>query len=209
MSHRRAHRVRVAVLATLALTSLAACRRKPTPQAVPSGPTADELASRDAEEAARRAREDSLANARREQEERDALARSQRGREEATGGLRATLLAPVFFDYDQSALRDDSRRQLESKLPILTANPDLRIRIGGHTDERGSDEYNLALGQRRASAVKAFLTGRGVEASRVDIVSFGKERPTCGESDDTCYGQNRRAEFEITGGGATLAAPRP
>jgi peptidoglycan-associated lipoprotein len=83
--------------------------------------------------------------------------------------------------------------------------PEVRVRVAGHTDDRGSDEYNLALGQRRAASVKRFFAERGVEAGRVDIVSFGKERPTCEEQAEACWSRNRRAEFEITAGGATLA----
>lgn len=209
MSFRRVRPARALLLAALAVTSLAACRRKPTPAPAPAsaGPTADEVARRDAEDRARRLRDDSLALARREQAARDSLAGAQRARDEAASGLRALLLAPVFFDYDQAQLRDDSREQLEGKLPIMAANPSLRVRIAGHTDERGSDEYNLALGQRRASIVKAFLTDRGVDASRIDIVSFGKERPTCTEGDESCFARNRRAEFEVIAGGATLQAP--
>jgi peptidoglycan-associated lipoprotein len=82
---------------------------------------------------------------------------------------------------------------------------ELRVRVAGHTDDRGSDEYNLALGQRRAASVKRFLTERGVDDARVEIVSFGKERPTCEQQAESCWSRNRRAEFEITAGGATLA----
>jgi peptidoglycan-associated lipoprotein len=78
-----------------------------------------------------------------------------------------------------------------------------RIRIAGHTDSRGSDEYNLALGQRRAAAAKRYLTDRGIDGSRVEIVSFGEERGTCTEESDSCWSRNRRDEFEITGGDIT------
>ena len=197
--------VRTLVLGTLAVTSLAACRRKPAPVPTPAGPTAEELARRDslANAERERARRDSL-NAARERAVRDSLAAAQRGTDEALAGARATLTAPVYFDYDAAALRDDTRQQLEAKLPLLTANPSVRIRVAGHTDERGSDEYNLALGQRRAASVKAFFAERGVDAGRIDIVSFGKERPTCETQDESCFGQNRRAEFEVTAGGASL-----
>jgi peptidoglycan-associated lipoprotein len=113
----------------------------------------------------------------------------------------------VYFDYDQAEIRDDARATLEAKLPILTANAGLRLRIAGHTDSRGSDEYNLALGSRRAASVKAFLTERGIDASRLEIVSFGEERPTCTEEEESCWSRNRRAEFEITAGGDNLTVP--
>ena len=203
MSTRRAAAVRTLVLGALALSSLAACRRKPA--AVAPAPVAtDDSASRDAEAA----RRDSIARAERERADRDALAAQQRQREQGLAAARASLTAPVYFDYDAASLRDDSRQQLEAKLPLLTANPSLRLRVAGHTDERGSDEYNLALGQRRAASVKAFFAERGVDGSRLDIVSFGKERPTCESQDETCLGRNRRAEFEVTAGGESLATPQ-
>jgi peptidoglycan-associated lipoprotein len=154
----RARVVRTLVLGSLAVSSLAACRRKPTPVPTPAGPTAEELARRDslADAERERARRDSL-NAARERAVRDSLASAQRQGAEAVAGARATLTAPVYFDYDAAALRDDTRQELEAKLPLLTANPSVRIRVAGHTDERGSDEYNLALGQRRAASVKGVL----------------------------------------------------
>jgi len=203
MSTRRAAAVRTLVLGALALSSLAACRRKPA-AAAPAPVATDDSASRDAEAA----RRDSIARAERERADRDALAAQQRQREQGLAAARASLTAPVYFDYDAASLRDDSRQQLEAKLPLLTANPSLRLRVAGHTDERGSDEYNLALGQRRAASVKAFFAERGVDGSRLDIVSFGKERPTCESQDETCLGRNRRAEFEVTAGGESLATPQ-
>ena len=201
----RARVVRTLVLGTLAVTSIAACRRKPTPTPAPAGATTDDAARRDsiANAERERARRDSL-NAARERAVRDSLANAQRQQEQAVAGARASLTAPVFFDYDAATLRADTRQQLEAKLPLLTANPSIRIRVAGHTDERGSDEYNLALGQRRAASVKAFFAERGVDAGRIEIVSFGKERPTCETQDETCFGQNRRAEFEVTAGGASV-----
>ena len=87
------------------------------------------------------------------------------------------------------------------------ANPALTIRIAGHTDSRGSGEYNLQLGQRRAAAARDYLTARGVAASRIELVSYGEERPVCQTMDEGCWSQNRRAEFEITAGGNPLRRP--
>ncbi len=195
---------RTAVLLTLASASLAACKKKPTPAPTPTTTTTvntDSInAARAAEDAARRARE-------REQFVRDSIARANADREGAMARARAALSATVYFDYDQSDIRDDSRAVLEAKIPLLTANPSVRLRVAGHTDSRGSDEYNIALGSRRASAVKAFLTERGIDGSRVEIASLGEERPTCGEEDESCWSRNRRAEFEITAGGNPLMLP--
>lgn len=120
---------------------------------------------------------------------------------------RNTLRQPIYFDYDADAIRPDARVALESKLPILLANPRLRLRVAGHTDDRGSDEYNLALGQRRAAAARRFLEARGVDPSRVDIVSFGEERPAMSGQNETAWAANRRDEFEIVAGGENLIVP--
>jgi peptidoglycan-associated lipoprotein len=196
--------VRAVVLLAVAALSLAACRKKPAPAPAPTTTT---TVNTDSINAAR-AREDSIARARaRDQFVRDSIARANADRESRLNAARAALTATVYFDYDQADIRDDARSALEAKLPILTANPSVRLRIAGHTDSRGSDEYNLALGARRASSVKAFLTERGVDASRVEIVSFGEERGTCTEEEESCWSRNRRAEFEITAGGTPLALP--
>ena len=86
---------------------------------------------------------------------------------------------------------------MDEKIPYLQANPGMRIRIEGNTDERGSDEYNLALGQRRAASAKKYLVDHGVDAGRIDIVSYGEERPACTDHAETCWQQNRRDDFRI------------
>ena len=194
---------RTVALLVLAASSLAACRKKPAPAPAPTTTTVNT----DSINAAR-AREDSIRAARaREQADRDAAARAAADREARLAAARTALTAAIFFEYDQADIRDDARTTLEAKLPILTANPSVKLRIAGHTDSRGSDEYNLALGARRAGAVKAFLTERGVDASRIEIVSFGEERGTCTEEDESCWSRNRRAEFEVTAGGSPLTLP--
>jgi peptidoglycan-associated lipoprotein len=197
--------VRTVVLLAAAAVSLAACRKKPAPAPAPTTTTTtvntDSIARA-------RAREDSINRARaREQFVRDSIARANADREGRLNAARAALTAAVFFDYDQSEIRDDARSALEAKLPILTANPSVRLRIAGHTDSRGSDEYNLALGARRASSVKAWLAERGIDASRLEIVSFGEERGTCTEEEESCWSRNRRAEFDVTAGGNPLTLP--
>jgi peptidoglycan-associated lipoprotein len=122
-------------------------------------------------------------------------------------GLRTTLTATVHFDFDQSDLRPEDKAILDAKVPILQANTAVTIRVAGHTDERGSDEYNLALGQRRASAVKAYLMQHGVADGRIETISYGEEHPVAQGSDEAAWSQNRRAEFEITAGGQNLRRP--
>ena len=108
-----------------------------------------------------------------------------------------TLEEKIYFDFDRADLTVESLGVLETKLPLLRMNPDLRLRIEGNADDRGSDEYNLALGQRRAAAAKRFFVLRDINANRIDIVSYGEERPTCAERSDACRAQNRRDEFRI------------
>lgn len=114
---------------------------------------------------------------------------------------RATLLETIYFEYDMDELRDDARASLEAKLLVLNANPQLRVRIAGHCDERGSDEYNIALGRRRAEAAKRYLVDRGVDEGRIETASFGRERPAVTGATEEAYSRNRRDEFEILAGG--------
>jgi len=101
----------------------------------------------------------------------------------------------VFFDYDSAELRSDAQATLGEIGAWLMAHPDATVRIEGHCDERGTREYNLALGERRAQAVANYLAAAGVDASRMQTISYGKERPAMVGSDETAWAQNRRAVF--------------
>ena len=103
----------------------------------------------------------------------------------------------IFFDYDSYALRPEGQSSAQKAAAYLNAHPEIKIVIGGYCDERGSAEYNLALGENRANAAKTALVNDGVAASRVRVVSFGKEKQFCNEATETCYQQNRRAQFSI------------
>jgi peptidoglycan-associated lipoprotein len=107
-------------------------------------------------------------------------------------------LADVYFDLDESTVRDDARGPLQKNAEWLKRWSSTRITVEGHADERGSSEYNLALGDRRGNAVKAYLVSLGVAAERVAVASKGKESPFCTESNETCWQQNRRGHFVIT-----------
>jgi peptidoglycan-associated lipoprotein len=141
---------------------------------------------------------------RRADEEAAARARAEQEAGGARVGARAVLEAPVYFSFDRSDLEAQARGALEAKLGVLRANPAVRVRITGHTDDRGSDEYNLALGQRRAAAAERFLTQREIEPARIEIASVGEERGVCADVAESCWSRNRRAEFVATAG--TLAA---
>jgi peptidoglycan-associated lipoprotein len=107
-------------------------------------------------------------------------------------------LADVFFDLDQSTIRDEGRAALNTNAAWLKRWSNTRISIEGHCDERGTAEYNLGLGERRANAVKAYLVELGVAGDRITVVSKGKEAPFCTEKGEACWQQNRRGHFLIT-----------
>jgi len=180
--------------------------------APPPEPVVDSAAIRDSiarEEARRRAVQDSLERARREaeriaaQRRADSLAQV----EAETRRVRDMLQTRVHFDYDRSNIRSGDATILDQKLAILQANPNLRIRITGHCDERGSDEYNLALGNRRALSAKQYLVSRGIAADRIETASMGEEQPVAMGSNEEAWAQNRRDEFAITAGGDMLRGP--
>ena len=205
----RTSRIAVMTIATLSVALLDACHKSPPPAPAPapatrSGPNQDSIRQAQ-EEAARRAEAARLAKLR--QDSIDAANAAAANAASAAAALRSTLTATVHFDYDQSDLRPDDKAILDAKIPILQANTGVTMRISGHTDERGSDEYNLALGQRRAAAAKAYLVQHGIADARIETISYGEERPVAQGSDDGAYSQNRRAEFEITAGGNNLRKP--
>jgi len=101
----------------------------------------------------------------------------------------------AYFDTDKSDIRPDARDALSKTAEFLRTYPQVKVVLEGHCDERGSTEYNLGLGERRAQAAKNFLVSLGVSADRIETVSFGKERPFCTEHDESCWQQNRRAHF--------------
>ncbi len=109
----------------------------------------------------------------------------------------AAALKTVYFAYDSDALSDDALHTLESDAAWLNQHPQVRVMLEGHTDERGTVEYNVALGQRRARSVKTQLTRLGVAADRLDTISYGKERPAAEGHDEAAWGKNRRVEFRM------------
>jgi len=104
----------------------------------------------------------------------------------------------AYFDYDKADIRADARGALSQTADYLKANPSVKATIEGHCDERGSTEYNLGLGDRRANAVKQYLVSLGVTADRLSTVSFGKEKPFCNDHNEACWQQNRRGHFVKT-----------
>ena len=103
----------------------------------------------------------------------------------------------VFFEFDAATLTAEGKAGLDANAAIMAEYPDIKLEIQGHADERGTTEYNLALGQKRSDAVVRYLLAKGVSSSRVKSVSYGEERPLDGESSERAWSQNRRAEFVI------------
>ena len=124
-----------------------------------------------------------------------------------TASVLSEIANRVHFDFDKWDIRPEDRAILDRKAAILGLNSAVRVKISGHADERGSDEYNLALGNRRAAAVKTYLANKGIEGGRMDVVSFGEEKPIATGHDEDSWAQNRRAEFEVTTGGTNLRMP--
>ena len=112
---------------------------------------------------------------------------------------RLGLLGDIHFDLDKSDIRDSERPTLTKNADILKRYDFLRVTVEGHCDERGTVQYNLALGERRAKATLDYLTSLGVPAERLKTVSYGKEVPVCSESNEACWQRNRRAKFTVTG----------
>lgn len=109
------------------------------------------------------------------------------------------LLGDVYYSYDSSDLSSEARDRLAGNARFFKDHPVFEAIIEGHCDDRGTPEYNLALGERRASAAVSYLTALGVDGSRLRTLSYGEERPVCTGSDESCWSQNRRAHFVLTG----------
>jgi peptidoglycan-associated lipoprotein len=202
MNHRH---FALSLLALASVAGLDGCRRQqvvPTP--TPVGADTAGAAQRRADALAAQRRADSLAAAN-SAASRDASAAADR---QAQAEMTNVLAQKVYFDFDRDQLRDDGAATLDAKSAILLANPSITLVVTGHTDERGTAEYNLALGQRRAAAVKRYLASKGVGEGRITTQSLGDSQPAAAGSDETAYQQNRRAEFEVRGLRGALVRPR-
>ncbi len=109
------------------------------------------------------------------------------------------LLGDVYFDFDKSELREDARERLARNAEWLRSHPEFEVTLEGHCDERGTNEYNLALGERRAAAARDYIVSLGVPANRLRTITYGEERPQCTASDESCWAKNRRAHFLVSG----------
>jgi len=183
----------IATISLLAVGSFATGCSKNKPATAPT-PTASTTAADAAAAEAARLREESdrAAAAAKAEAERAAASRAQ---------VQSTLTTPVRFEFDRSVLTDEALQLLDAKVAALQANPAIRVRIEGNADDSGSDEYNMALSQRRAAIAHRYFTERGVDASRLQMVSNGEEKPTCtANREEPCRAQNRRDEFVVLSG---------
>ncbi len=190
---------RVVLLSMMSAVILSACSKKKPEVLTPTVPgtpvaTSDTAQARRDREAADRMRADSIASAR--------AAEAAAEAERRMAAVRGTLEQVIYFEYDDDKLGTDAEEALAAKVQILRANPGIRMRITGHTDERGSVEYNLALGMRRAQVVKDYLVGFSIDEGRLDIVSMGEDQPQDVGHEESAWGRNRRAGFTITSGNA-------
>lgn len=189
----------ICVVAALAMgVALGACSKKKAPEAPKpatpaSVPTArGDTVGRGAQRAAEAA-----------ERERAAAAAAT-----ATTATRNTLGEMVFFEYDRAEVRSDMQDVLNRKVAVLRANPNVTLQIAGHADERGTVEYNLALSLRRANVVRDYITGFGIDASRLEVTGYGEETALDPGTGEAALARNRRAEFHITRGGDKLVPAR-
>jgi peptidoglycan-associated lipoprotein len=186
--------MRSKTILSIALLSVAALSSACSRHKVATAPSTASTPSTAASEAADRENARLHADA-----DRAAAAREEAAKTLATD--KGAITSPIYFQFDQSTISDEGIRVLDQKVDALQRNPSVRIRVEGNADDSGSDEYNMALSQRRAAIVNRYFADRGIDASRVQIVSFGEEKPACTTSrDDECRAKNRRDEFVILSG---------
>jgi len=178
----------ISLLSFAALSS--ACSRNKVATAPTPSPAAADRAATDADRENAKLRADA-----------DRAGTERIEAEKALASDRSAITTPIFFQFDRSEINDEGIRLLDQKVDALQRNAAVRIRVEGNADDSGSDEYNMALSQRRAAIVHRYLTERGIDGSRLQIVSYGEEKPACTTSrDDDCRAKNRRDEFVILSG---------
>lgn len=199
------------MLGAAVIVVAAACSSSPPPP--PPGPDPDSIAREEARRdslAREQARRDSIERARQMEEQRIAREREEAARQArmVTERVANMMATRINFDFDKYAVLPGADTEaLESKVAIMRANSAVRIEVVGHADERGSDEYNLALGNRRAIAARDFMVNRGIDASRITVRSMGERQPLDNRSNEEAWAANRRDEFRITAGGGQLVMP--
>ena len=193
-------RIRLAghVCGLIFFCSLAACAPSTTdkPGATPAPPSDSDTSANDP-----RAGEGQRAGTKESETGSSSLKQMQEGKSSATPA--SSPLKDVFYEFDRYDLSADARATLRANADWLKSNPSARVEIEGHCDERGTNEYNLALGAKRAQAAREFLSTLGIPADRLSTISYGEEIPVCREQTEDCWSKNRRARFVILQGRST------
>ena len=183
------------MLAMLLALGVSCAKKKVTMEAEPAQEMAADESQQSAEDAAaRREAEEARMREQREREERqrmEAAGMAEEARRQAFEGEN------INFDFDKYVLTPQAMMILDEKAAYLREHPGMRVLIEGHADERGSNEYNLALGDRRANSAKTYLVKSGVAESRLTTISYGEEQPLCMQASEYCWARNRRAQFSI------------
>ncbi len=174
------------IVLVLGLALLYGCPKKAEVTSAPEEQVQQPSASEEAAKAAEEEKAAAAAKAAEEEKAREAAAEA------------ASRPKPIYFDFDKSFIRDDARPVMQSTAEWLKAHPQATVRIEGNCDERGTIEYNQALGQRRAASAKKYLTDMGISAKRISLISYGKEKPICTEHNEECWQKNRRDDFVVT-----------
>jgi peptidoglycan-associated lipoprotein len=175
----------IAVLSIVATIALYGCPKSADVSSAPEGQKVEQAPAKPAEDAAMKA-----AGEKRAAEEKAAQERAAA----ASAGLK-----PIYFDFDKSFIREDAKAVMKANADYLKANPKVKVRIEGNCDERGTIEYNQALGQRRAASAKKYLQDLGISGKRISLLSYGKEKPVCTEATEDCWQKNRRDELIAAG----------
>ncbi|MBI3132838.1 MAG: peptidoglycan-associated lipoprotein Pal [Acidobacteria bacterium] len=196
----------LSLAAVLTLGAGLACKK---PEPAPKVDTAAEDAAKKAaaekaaaEEAARLAAEKAAAEKAAAEKAAAEKAAAEKAAAEKAAAFKAAaekVLVNIHYDFDKSDIKAADRATLQGIADFMKANANVKISIEGHCDERGTNEYNLALGNRRAAAALAYLKTLGVDEARFETISYGKEKPLCTEGNEKCWSENRRAEFKLKG----------
>jgi peptidoglycan-associated lipoprotein len=174
----------LSLVLVVSVVALYGCPKKAEVSAAPEEqPAAVEKAPEASAEAQKAAEAAAAAKAAEEEKAKEAAAKTEEG------------LQPIYFDFDKSFIRDDARPVMKANAAYLKAHPEMKVKIEGNCDERGTIEYNQALGQRRAQSAKKYLTDLGIRSSRISLISYGKEKPVCTESTEDCWQKNRRDDL--------------
>jgi peptidoglycan-associated lipoprotein len=172
--------------------SVGGCAKKKKTADDEMGTATEERAPQPGEPGYQKIYEESMAA---KQESLDAQAAAMASKQEVLEGRTSAPLLPIYFDFDKSNIKQDQRSRLEKNAGFLKQNPAVKVRIEGNCDERGTNEYNMALGERRALSAKTYLENLGIHGDRLHAISYGEEKPLLHGHDEFSWAQNRRDDF--------------